>query len=362
MSKWMMYVGTYAAEHDADIYMYEYDEAMGVPKLAGTVSGVENPSYLCVDKETRFLYSVSETERFQGKNGGAVASFSIHPGTGQLALLQMQPTHGKHPCHLSLSAEGTRLFAANYSEGTLTSFPVLHDGSIDAASTVIAHQGSGPDPERQEGPHMHFAGLTPDARHLCAVDLGTDQVAVYELDAHTQDVQNSPKYRIGMKPGSGPRHLAFHPNGRYVYVIHELSSEITVFEYSPEGTSWKQLQLISTLPAHFAGFNTTAAIHFSPDGGYLYASNRGHDSLAVFRVAKETGLLTLAGHTSSGGRQPREFAFDPAGRYLFAANQGSGNVAAFSIHPETGIPIQTGCSLSIPNPACILFCKLTGDV
>jgi 6-phosphogluconolactonase len=221
---------------------------------------------------------------------------------------------------------------------------------------TLRHQGSGPNPERQEGPHAHCAVLTPDEKYLCVADLGVDAVVGYHFDSKGGDVTAAQNAVVAMKPGSGPRHIAFHPNGRFMYVITELSSELAVFSYDPASSEvFTELQYVSALPGGFAGTSWCAALHFSPDGRTLYASNRGHDSIAAFRADPGTGMLTPVGHTPTGGSFPREFAIDPAGRYLFAANQNSDTVFTFTIDAQSGEPQPTGRVLNVPSPACVTF-------
>lgn len=354
MNKNKVFIGTYTSGYSKGIYSYEMDYESGVLCPINTPSEVENPSYLAFSKDKNYLYAVVENSEYKGEYGGAVAAFSIASGTRELKFINYQSTKGKHPCHLCVDSDNKYLFAANYSEGSFSVFPISEDGGLKPCLHSIKHQGSGPNKQRQESPHVHFVTLTPEENRLCVIDLGIDSIVVYDFDRYTGTVCYNKELTVSLKPGSGPRHLVFHPNGRFVYVVTELSCEVTVFKYSKEG--FEALQYVSTLPqGYIDNNNTCAAIQLSPDGKFLYASNRGHDSIAVFKIDHNSGKLELVEITSTVGMNPRDFAIDPTGHYLYAANQDSDNITTFIINNETGKISSTGNSIEVSKPVCIKF-------
>ena len=351
--RYSMYVGTYTHGKSKGIYIFDFDAISGKLELKGVSSELENPSYLCVSKNSKYLYAVMEVGEFQGEAGGAVGAYSIDSRTGLLKLINIQPTKGKDPCHLSTDSTGKYLFAANYSEGTFSVYPIGRDGQIDTISFIIRHMGSGPNKARQEEPHVHYVALTPDEKYLCAVDLGIDKINIYSFtlkDGCPAIEENLP---VTVKPGSGPRHMVFHPNSGFAYLLTELSSEVIAFEYNCHIGAFNQIQCITTLPAGLKGTNYCAAIHISPCGKFLYSSNRGHDSIALFRIIQASGRLEPVSHIPTRGSFPRDFAIDPTGRFLFAANQDSDTIIPFAIMPDSGLLEQTGDIMEIPDPVCI---------
>ena len=356
--KLYVYIGTYTSSGSKGIYIYEMDPESGKLESAGTSSEIANPSYITVSSDRKFLYATAETETFSGANGGAVAAYMLEKHTGKLMFLNSVSTKGSMPCHLSTDKANRYLFAANYGEGSLTVFNLHSDGSVGSVASYIRHHGSGPVADRQEKPHVHFTGLTPDEKLLCAVDLGTDSIVAYGLDTGRQGGVLYEKTSVPVKPGSGPRHLEFSNDGRFIWVINELSSDIVSYSCDTSRHSFTELQTISTLPEACTEVNYCAAIHLSPDGNFLYASNRGHDSIVKYVVDKSTGLLSKPHFTSSEGAWPRDFAFDPSGSFLYAANQVSGSVTAFKIDTDTGNPVTLGWKLEIPDPVCIKIVKL----
>jgi 6-phosphogluconolactonase len=326
--KYTAYIGTYTGSGSEGIYIFSLDTANGILEPAGVLAGLENPSYLAVDSNCRYLYAALETDEFKGEQGGAVGAFSIDRQTGGLRLINCRSTKGKAPCHLSTDIANRYLFAANYSEGTITVFRILPDGSAGPITCIVKHQGTGPDAGRQEMPHVHYVTLTPDEKYLCAVDLGIDKMMVYDFDHASGRLTPAESLSTSLRPGSGPRHMEFHPDGKYAYIVDELDSNIVVLRYLPEEYRFEKVQHISALPGSYSGTNYPAAIHLSPDGNYLYASNRGYDSIAVFGVDKASGSLEPVSHMSTHGEFPRDFAIDPTGRYLFAANQKSDTIVS----------------------------------
>jgi 6-phosphogluconolactonase len=351
--KYITYVGTYTEGGSGGIHALRFDAASGKLEDIGLAAELQNPSYLAVSAFGRYLYSVLETEEFEGRNGGAVGSFAIDRTTGALTPLNVQPTEGKAPCHISTDGEGRFLFAANYNEGTVSVFPLSANGTIAPVSSILRHSGSGPVAGRQEGPHAHFASLTPDGKYLCAVDLGVDSVFAYPYSP-AAGVSSACRFTVQTKPGAGPRHIAFGPSGKFAYVLTELSNDVIAYTYSPEA-GFKELQTVSALPEGYSGRNWCAAIHISPDGKTLYASNREHDSIAVYAIDEKTGTVRLVQHASTLGKWPRDFAIDPTGKFLLAANQNSDTVVVFSIDPHDGKLTETRETARVPRPVCVRF-------
>lgn len=354
-SYWV-YVGTYTspATGSKGIYLLELDMRSGEIKPMGLAAEVASPSFLALHPNRRFLYAVGELNEFQGKKAGAVSAFAIDARTGKLTLLNQQPSGGQGPCHVTVDPTGKCVLTANYTTGTVASLPIDNEGRLGEPTSIIQHIGSGPNAKRQQSPHAHSINLDRAGRFAFAADLGADKVFVYRFTANEGSlVANDPPF-AQIAPGSGPRHFTFHPTGRFAYVINELASTITAFSYDAERGSLKELQTISTLPEDFTGDNFTADIHVHPNGRFLYGSNRGHDSVAVFAIDSDTGRLSAVGHEPTHGNWPRNFAVDPSGRWLLAANQKSNNVVEFAINPQTGLLAPTGRVLATPSPVCLM--------
>ncbi len=347
-----VYVGTYTDGASRGIYRFTFDPATGAASEPVLAVETKNPSFLAVHPSGRFLYAVGEISSFQGAKTGAVSAFAIDPKTGALTLLNQQPSEGGGPCHLVLDKAGRNVLVANYGGGTVAVLPIGADGRLKPASSVQAHQGSGPNKGRQEKPHAHGIYLDPAERFALVPDLGADRVFVYRFDAAKGTLE--PHGAGTLEPGSGPRHLAFHPGGKYVYVINELLSTLTVFSYDGEKGALTSLQTLSCLPAGFSGTSWTAEVAVSPDGRFVYGSNRGDDSLAVFAVDPATGRLTVKGHAPIGGKYPRHFTIDPTGRFILAGHQNSGTIAVLRLDPATGMPSLSGLPLNVDKPVCLL--------
>ncbi|HZG67848.1 MAG TPA: lactonase family protein [Herpetosiphonaceae bacterium] len=352
----LAYIGTYTRTEPhvqgkaEGIYVYRVDPASGAMEYQSTARGVTNPSFVVVDARRRFLYAVEEVDQFDGQPGGAACAFAIDPDTGDLGLLNRQPTHGTHPCYAGIDHTGRWLLVANYGGGSVCMLPIGEDGTLGAATDVVQHHGPSP---HHDGPHPHSIMPTPDNRYVLVPDCGLDRVYVYHLDHEHGTLTPNDPLSAPTGPASGPRHLAFHPNGTRVYSINEHGSSITAFAYDPAGGTLSEFQTISTLPEGFSGRNTCADIHFDPSGRWLYGSNRGHDSIAIFAVDQPSGKLQPLGHMPTGGRTPRNFAIDPRGRFLLAANQDTGTVVTFGVDRATGALAATGHVAEIPAPVCI---------
>lgn len=352
-----VYLGTYtgAAAGSKGIYSFTFDPVTREASPATLATEAANPSFLAVHPNRSLLYAVSETAGFRGGKTGAVSSFAIAPDTGGLTLLNQQPSGGAGPCHLEVDPTGRCLLVANYSGGTVAAFPLAADGRIEPASQIVAHAGRSVHPQRQTKPYAHFITTSPDHRFALACDLGADRVFVYALDAAKAALTPNDPPAASLAPGAGPRHLAFHPGGRFAFVVNELNSTVTSFAWDAGRGTLKDIHTVSTLPAGFTNSSTTAEIEVHPNGRFVYASNRGHDSLAVFAVETGTGRLNLVEIVPSGGKTPRCFSIGPDGRNLFVANQASGSVAIFELDPATGQLKPSGKSVAVASPVCVKF-------
>jgi 6-phosphogluconolactonase len=297
---------------------------------------------------------VNEVSDYQGQKSGGVSAFSIDRKTAKLTFLNEVSTHGAGPCHLTLDRTGKFLLVANYDAGNLAVFPVLPDGRLGEASSVIQHTGHGPNKERQEGPHAHEIQLSRDNRFALAADLGLDKILVYKFDSTKGTLSPNNRPAAEVEPGAGPRHFAFHPGGKRVYVINEMQSTVTGFSWDAGTGGLRRLSTVSTVPKEFKGANDTAEIEASGNGKVLYGSNRGQDSIAIFSV-RDDGTLILLKTVPTQGKTPRHFAIDPTGRYLFAANQESNNIVGFRINPKNGDLTPTSTVLEAPTPVCVIF-------
>jgi 6-phosphogluconolactonase len=350
-----VYVGTYTGGGSRGIYRFEMDTTTGArtePVLAGET---ENPSFLALHPNGHVLYAVNEVKSFEGAPTGAVSAFAIDPATGRLVALGREASGGADPCHLVVDRGGRNVLVANYGGGSVAVLPIGMDGRLRPAATIRRHTGSGPDRTRQEAAHAHAIVLDPAERFALAADLGADRIFVYRFAAETGGLEANDPEAVALEPGSGPRHLAWHPSGVYLYEINELRSTVTGFRYDAGRGALEPFQTLTTLPAGYSGGNTAAEIAISPDGRFLYASNRGDDSLARFAVDAASGTLVPLGPVSSGGRAPRQFAIDPSGRWLLVANQDSDAIAVFRLDPVSGRPAPVGRPIAIPKPACVLF-------
>ncbi len=353
-SQHLMYVGTYTRETSAGIYAYRFDSESGTAEELGLVAEMREPSFLALHPTGQYLYAVSETDDFDEDGSGSVVSFQVSANSGALTKLNEVSSRGGWPCHINVDASGRMLIVANYKGGNIASFPINEDGSVGEATSFFQHEGSSIH-ERQDQPHAHSADFSADNRFAFFSDLGLDQVKIYRADPSAATLAPHDPTNVTVEAGSGPRHLALHPGGRSAYGVNELSSTVTVYDYDAEAGELSVAQTVSTLPEGFEGENYTAEIYVHPSGEFVYASNRGHDSIAVFALDPSTGRLTPKEQVSTNGEWPRNFTFSPNGRYLLVANQNSDNVVVFSIDSETGALIPTGIDLSIDAPVCLLF-------
>ena len=353
-SKYLVYIGTYTGPKSKGIYAYRYDAAAFQLDAIGLAGEMVRPSFLTLHPNGRFLYAVSELGN-DGRENGSITAFRIDPASGALTALNTVSSGGGGSCHLVVDKTGRSLLVANYGTGSAAAFAVGADGGLSGPTALMQHSGSSVDPRRQTGPRAHAVVLSPDNRFVFVPDLGLDRIFSYRLDAATARLTpNDPPF-VTVKPGSGPRHFTFSPNGRFAYSLHEMGSMVTAFAYEPALGKLTQLQTISTLPADFHGENNSAEIEIDAKGRFLYASNRGHDSIAVFAVDPKQGTLRAVENVPTQGRTPRNFKIAPSGRYLFAANQDSNNIVIFKIDPATGRLTPTGQVLQVQSPVCVLF-------
>jgi len=354
-----VYVGTYTSGPEQGIFVCRLNMKTGtLTKVAGTGLG-RNPSFVAVHPSRKFLYAVNEIPGDNGvPGGGGVSGFAIDPKTGLLSPINDQSSAGAGPCHLVVDATGQVVLVANYGGGSVASLPLREDGKLMPAATHIQHEGSSVNQQRQEKPHAHSINVDPGNRFAVAADLGTDKVYIYKLNAKSGTLSvNDPPF-ASVTPGAGPRHFAFHPGGKFTYVINELDSTVTAFAFNGETGALKPIQTVSTLPAGFAGNNTTAEVQVHPSGRFLYGSNRGHNSLAIFSVDAERGTLTAVGHEPTQGKIPRNFGIDPTGHYILACNQDSDTIVVFRVDLATGKLQATGSKIEIPKPVCVKFVDL----
>jgi 6-phosphogluconolactonase len=352
----LAFVGTYTRGREEGIFIFGVETDTGQLTQINTVSGVQNPSFLAVHPTGRFLYAVNEV----GGKGedGAVSAFSIDEGSSDLRILNQQSSRGPGPCHLSVDHSGKNVLVANYQGGSLAVLPVREDGSLGEATCFIQHKGSSVNPTRQAGPHAHSINLDPTGRFALAADLGLDKVLVYRFDSGSGTLRSASIPSVSMAPGAGPRHLGVHPSGKWIFVINELASTITVLACDLSSGRFSEVQTISTLPQGFIGRNSTAEVAVSPSGRFVYGSNRGHNSLAVFRIDPQSGRLSLVEHESTQGDTPRNFGITPNGQLLIAANQRSDSLVVFRIDQESGVLTPTGSSHSVPSPVCVRFLRI----
>lgn len=351
-ASYFLYAGTYTSETSRGIYAWRFQPGTGEITALGLAGEASNPSFLAIHPNRQYLYAVREVEDYQGKSG-AVTAFAVDGQSGKLHMLNTVSSRGAGPCYVAVDRSGRDVLVANYSGGSVAVLPLREDGRLGPASFMDQHHGSGTNPVRQKEPHAHSINVSPDNRFALSADLGLDRVFVYRFDPVSATLTQWKG--TNLKPGSGPRHFTFDRNGRRVYVINELASTVTAFAYDHKNAELRELQTVSTLPPGFHGDNSTAEIVAHPNGKFLYGSNRGHDSIAVFEVNRKGDPLRLIANTPTEGSVPRNFAIDPTGRFLFAANQKSGNIVVFRIDPKSGALTPTGQKLEVSSPVCIRF-------
>lgn len=347
-----LFIGTYTGTGSKGIYVYQFDSRTGSLIAVSHTDSVSNPSFLAVHPSGKYLYACNENQP------GAVSAFAFDRRTGRLTFLNQQPTGGDHPAYVALDKTGNWLLAGNYSGGSLSAFAISKDGSLQPYSQLVQHSGSsGVNKERQEKAHVHATVFGPKSDYVYVPDLGMDKIMVYAFDGKVKSpLREATALTMPTAPGSGPRHFRFHPTGRWAYLMEELSGQVTVYEH--QAGKLVPAQRIAAHPATASGPFGSADIHVSPDGRYLYASNRGSENnLAIFAIDRDNGTLTPAGYQPTGGEQPRNFTIDPSGRYLLVANQRTGNLVIFKRNTLTGSLQPTGTEVSIPKPVCLQWLK-----
>jgi len=354
---YLFYVGTYTEEGSKSkgIYAYRYDARTAQITSLGLAAETTNPSWVTLHPNGRFLYAVNGVGNYKGPNSGGVSAFSVDRATGKLKFLNELPSRGADPCYVTVDNTGKYVLVANYAGGSVAVFPILKDGSLGEASAFVQHSGHGPNPLRQEGPHPHSIDLSPDNRFALVDDLGLDEILVYKFDSSKGTLTpNDPPFSK-VDRGAGPRHLILRPDGRFAYVIGEMGRTVTVFSYDSAAGKLQTLQTVTTLPKDFTGRNDDAEIRVHPSGKFLYASNRGDDSIAIYAIDQSKGTLEQVGSAHTGGKEPRNFEIDPTGTLLFAANLKSDSIVVFRIDGKTGLLTPTGKVLEVGSPVCVKF-------
>jgi 6-phosphogluconolactonase len=360
-SQTLVYFGTYTGPKTKSqgIYLSRLNLATGALSAPTLAAETENPSFLAVHPTQNFLYSVGEIGNFEGTTTGSVSAFGIDRASGMLKAINRQSSGGGGPAHISADPKGRAVLVANYGGGSVAVLPIEPGGALKAATSVDQHTGSSVNPQRQKSPHAHSIKLNPPATHAYSADLGIDKVLIYAYDGDKGTIApNEPPF-ASLAPGAGPRHLAFHPNGRYVYVINEILLTVTAFAVDPKNGGLTEVQTITTLPEGVAAQPTfsTAEVQVHPSGRFLYGSNRGHDSITVFAIDQASGKLTFVQNEPTQGSTPRGFGIDPGGAYLLAANQRSDSVVVLRIDPKSGRLSPAGVKIDVPSPVCVVFVR-----
>lgn len=348
-------IGTYTGAKSEGIYVYDFNTSNGDSKFISSIKS-SNPSFVAVSPDQQYLYAVNE-DADSLNNGGMLSAYQFDKKKKHLSFINQQPTGGNHPCYVTVDKTGKWVIAANYTGGSFSVTPVNGDGSLGADKQLIQHSGKSINKERQEKAHVHTTVLTADNKHLLVADLGIDKLMVYDFDAANGTATLNEKASVTVSGGSGPRHVAIHPSQKFVYLTEELSGTVAAFNFDAD-SKLKLFQTISAVPENYKGSLGGADIHVSADGKFLYASNRGElNDLVIFSIDAATGVLKLAGHQSTLGLKPRNFNFDPSGNFLLVANQESNSIIIFSVNHETGLLTDTGKRIEVPNPVCLVWVK-----
>jgi len=349
----LVYIGTYTKTEEQGIHWLKLEMATGKLTVAGKLAGQKNPSFLAIHPNKKFLYAVNEIGNYKGEKAGGVSAYAVDQKTGALTFINQQSSKGGAPCHLVVDATGRNVLVANYTGGSVVSLPISRKGRLRKASSFIQHEGSSVLKPRQASPHGHSINVSPGNKFAVAADLGLDKVLVYEFNAKGGKL--TPAGFTKVAPGAGPRHFAFHPNGKFAYVINEITLTVTAFAWDEGKGNLSELQTITTLPVERGKGMSTAEVQVHPSGRFLYGSNRGHNTIAVFSIDQKTGKLKAVQHQSTLGKTPRNFGLDPTGKFLIAANQSSGDIFTFRINQDTGELKPTGHSIQVPMPVCVKF-------
>ena len=356
-SSYLFYVGTYTEEGNKSkgIYAYRYDAKTSKITPLGLAAETTNPSFVALHPNGRFLYAVNEVGNYMGPNSGGVSAFAVDRTSGKLTLLNEVASRGADPCYIIVDKAGKYVLVANYTGGSVAVFPILADGKLGEASAFVQHTGYGTDPKRQEAAHAHSIDLSSDNHFAMVDDLGLDELLVYKFDSAKGSLTpNDPPF-AKLAPGAGPRHFVLRPDGKFGYVVSEMGHTVTVLSNDAASGRLQVLQTITTLPKDFKGRNDDAEIQMHPSGKFLYASNRGEDTIVVYAIDGTKGTLTQVASVPTGGKEPRSFEIDPTGGFLFAQNQKSDNIVVFKIDQKTGNLTTTGKVLEVPSPVCLKF-------
>jgi 6-phosphogluconolactonase len=356
-SVYWVYVGTYTGDPgrggSEGIYLLELDLRSGRLSAPRVAAKATNPSFLAVHPNRKLLYSVNEVDSIAGRKGGGVTAFAIDQKDGTLTFLNDRSSIGSGPCHVVVDRSGKNVLAANYGSGSVVCLPVDAEGRLGPETSFIQHRGASVNRQRQQSPHAHSINVDAGNHYAITADLGLDRVLIYRFDAARGTLSPNEPAFAQVAAGSGPRHFAFHPNARFAYVINEMANTVIGFAYDSEKGSLTEIQTISTLPAEFKGRSYTAEVQVHPSGKFLYGSNRGHNSIAIFAIEPESGKLSAAGFALTQGKNPRNFAIDPSGAFLLVENQDSNTIVVFRIDPQTGALQPTGQSVELAKPVCI---------
>lgn len=352
-TKEIMYVGTYSVRGSKGIYVFEFNRKAGTLQPVQSDLNGKSPSFLALHPSGNYLYSVNEG----ASRAGGVSAYTVDKSTGKITFLNNQSSLGSGPCYISVDQSGRMAFVANYGSGNAAVLPIEADGKLGMATDSVRGTGSGPDASRQEKPHYHSATVSPDNRFVYVADLGTDKLNILSIDTKTATVKPAAMPYVSVKPGSGPRHMAFHPNGKYAYLVEEMISSVAIFSRDAKTGALTLIEdNVKTLPADFTGQNTSADIHIDPSGRFLYQSNRGANTLAIFAIGKD-GRLTKLDDQPTGGKNPRNFLIEPKGEFMFVANQDSDNITIFKRDKKTGKLTSIGQPISVPAPVCVIMAK-----
>ena len=346
---YFVYFGTYTRGMSKGVEVARFDASTGKLTKPETAVETPSPSFVTIHPNRKYLYAVGEQSQ------GVVSAFKIDPASGKLTLLNTAPSRGNGPCHLNVDRTGKFLLLVNYGSGSAAVYSLKDDGGIGEPTGFQQHAGTGADSRRQAGPHAHSINLSADNRFAIVADLGQDKVFVYRFDASKGTILPNDPPAASVMPGGGPRHFAFHPKQKFAYVINEMASKVTAFQWNAAKGTLTEVQSISTLPADFKGSNSTAEVQVHPSGKFVFGSNRGHDSIAAFKVDRKNGKLTWIGNTPTKGKTPRNFGIDPSGKWLIAANQDTNNVVVFKIDTKRGKLTPTGQEYQVGAPVCVKF-------
>jgi 6-phosphogluconolactonase len=353
----LLFVGTYTKKDSKGIYAWRFNSQAGTLTPLGLSAETDNPSFLAIHPKAWFLFAVNETGNFQGKPTGSVSAFTINPTTGRLSFINQVASGGADPCDIVLDHTGQTAAVANYTGGSFALFPIKPTGDLGEASQVEKISGNGPNKERQEAAHTHSVNIARDNKALIVTDLGTDKVLAYHLSPEKSTAQPAAPPFVKVPDGDGPRHSVFSRDSRFLYVLSEMGSSVTTFKFDAHTAKLERLSTLSALPGSYKGPNDAAEIAIDHENKFLYTTNRGHDSLAVFAVDEPTGALKLVDHVPTGGQHPRHFTIDPSGNWMLIANMNSDNIVVFSRNRKTGVPKPTGLNVYTSAPVCLKFVR-----